>query len=84
MDKTGRHWVSDDDDNLVQIDLQVNQLQKIQKYKPVVAMATIQLQKMGMLCTVLYDNVITRVTLGNERIDLIKTGGWAPISIYAS
>lgn len=82
IDKTGRLWVSDDDDKLVQIDLQGNQLQKEQTsgshgYHTVT-------KDNDLLYTVLYDNVITRVTLGNERNDFIKTGGWAPISIYAS
>lgn len=40
---------------------------------------------MGIFCMQYYTNILSLgQTLGNERNDLIKTGGWAPISIYGS
>lgn len=73
MDKTGRLWVSDDNNTLVQIDLQGNQPQKIQTNGGHGFHTVTQIG--DLLYAILYENLTTRVTLGNERNDLIKTGG---------
>lgn len=58
MDKTGRLWVSDDNNTLLQIDLHGNQLQKIQTNGSH-GFHTVT-QNGDLLYAILYENFITR------------------------
>ncbi|XP_062579940.1 uncharacterized protein LOC134241945 [Saccostrea cucullata] len=82
LDQSGRLWVSDDDSNLVQTDLQGNQLQKIQTsggggYHAVTLDG-------DLIFTDMLKKVINRITLDNNITEFIRTGDWLPISIHSS
>eukprot|EP00105_Crassostrea_gigas_P013248 XP_011429530.1 PREDICTED: uncharacterized protein LOC105329800 isoform X1 [Crassostrea gigas] len=83
LGKSGRLWVSDSNGNFVQIDLQGNQLQKIQtsggsgSYRHTVTQD-------GDLIYTDRNNVINRITQNNTITEFIKTGDWKPVSIHSS
>uniref|UniRef100_A0A8W8LQ56 B box-type domain-containing protein n=1 Tax=Magallana gigas TaxID=29159 RepID=A0A8W8LQ56_MAGGI len=83
LGKSGRLWVSDSNGNFVQIDLQGNQLQKIQtsggsgSYRHTVTQD-------GDLIYTDRNNVINRITQNNTITEFIKTGDWKPLSIHSS
>eukprot|EP00105_Crassostrea_gigas_P016258 XP_011433583.1 PREDICTED: E3 ubiquitin-protein ligase TRIM71 [Crassostrea gigas] len=82
LGKSGRLWASDDRGNLVQIDLQGNQLQKISTsgghgYHTVT-------QDGDLIYTEKHNKVINRITVDNTITEFIKTGNWKPFSIYSS
>uniref|UniRef100_K1Q8S9 Tripartite motif-containing protein 2 n=1 Tax=Magallana gigas TaxID=29159 RepID=K1Q8S9_MAGGI len=82
LGKSGRLWVSDDIGNLVQINLQGKQLQKIQTsggsgYHTVT-------QDGDLIYTDRDNKVINRITPDNTITEFIKTGVWRPLSIHSS
>ncbi|XP_022341563.2 uncharacterized protein LOC111135625 [Crassostrea virginica] len=82
VEKSGRLWVSDHWDNLVQTDLQGKQLQKIQTsggygYHT----AT---QDGDLIYTDRDKKVIYRITPDKEITEFIKTGEWTPVSVHSS
>eukprot|EP00105_Crassostrea_gigas_P002376 XP_011414879.1 PREDICTED: tripartite motif-containing protein 3 [Crassostrea gigas] len=83
LGKSGRLWVSDDDGNIIQIDLQGNQLQKI--HTSGISEGCHTLTQDGDLIYTDRDNkVINRITPDNTITEFIKTGDWKPLSIYSS
>ncbi|XP_052677531.1 uncharacterized protein LOC128158639 [Crassostrea angulata] len=83
LGKSGRLWVSDDNGNLVQTDLQGNQLQKIQTSGRDDGYHTIT-QDGDLIYTDQENKVINRITQDNTITKIIKTGGWKPLSIHSS
>ncbi|XP_065936800.1 tripartite motif-containing protein 2-like [Magallana gigas] len=81
--KSGRFWVSDDDGNLVQTDLQGNQLQKIQTSGRSVGYHTV-IQCGDLIYTDQDNKVINRITPDKTITEFIKTGDFAPLSIHSS
>ncbi|XP_022341639.1 uncharacterized protein LOC111135664 [Crassostrea virginica] len=83
VDKSGRLWVSDDDGNLVQTDLQGKQLQKIQAsgWREGHHTAT---QDGDLIYTDRDKKVIYRITPDKKITEFIKTGDWKPLSVYSS
>jgi tripartite motif-containing protein 2/3 len=86
LDKSGRLWASDIDDDLFQTDLQGNQLQKIQSsggygYHTVT-------QDGELIFADRDKKVIKKITKDDKITELIKTTGWfqawTPISIHSS
>lgn len=81
-DKSGRLWVSDLSENLVQTDAIGNQIQKIQTsggfgYHSVT-------QEGNLIYADRYNQVINTVTLAFEIVEFINTGKWTPLSIHSS
>ncbi|XP_052687166.1 uncharacterized protein LOC128166202 [Crassostrea angulata] len=83
LGKSGILWVSDDKGNLVQIDLQGNQLQKIQTSGEFQGYHTVT-QDGDRIFTDKENKVINRITVDNIITEFIKTGDWKPFSIYSS
>ncbi|XP_034312245.2 uncharacterized protein [Magallana gigas] len=83
LGKSGRLWISDNNGNLVQIDLQGNQLQKIQTNGRYQGYHTVT-QDGDLLFTDNKNKVINRITVDNTITEFIKTGDWTPISIHSS
>uniref|UniRef100_A0A8W8LM52 B box-type domain-containing protein n=1 Tax=Magallana gigas TaxID=29159 RepID=A0A8W8LM52_MAGGI len=83
LGKSGRLWASDKDGNLVQIDLQGNQLQKIQTSGEFEGYHTVT-QDGDLIYTDRENKVINRITPDNTITGFIKTGDWAPLSIHSS
>ncbi|XP_052684806.1 uncharacterized protein LOC128164828 [Crassostrea angulata] len=81
--KSGRLWASDDHGNLVQIDLQGNQLQKIQTSGEFQGYHTVT-QGGDLIFTDGKKKIINRITVDNTITEFIKTGDWEPISIRHS
>nr|XP_034312074.1 uncharacterized protein LOC117684372 [Crassostrea gigas] len=83
LGKSGRLWASIDGISLVQIDLQANQLQKIQTNGGSGGYHTATQD--GDLIYVNRKNKVTcRIKKNNTIIELIKTGDCEPTSIYSS
>ncbi|XP_052684539.1 uncharacterized protein LOC128164635 [Crassostrea angulata] len=83
LGKSGRLWCSDHYGNLVQIDLEGNQLQKIQTSGKDEGYHTVT--PTGDLLYADRDNkVINRIKQDNTITTFIKTGDWEPISIHSS
>eukprot|EP00105_Crassostrea_gigas_P033508 XP_011456910.1 PREDICTED: E3 ubiquitin-protein ligase TRIM71 isoform X2 [Crassostrea gigas] len=83
LGKSGTLWVSDNDGNLVQIDLQGNQLQKIQTSSNSGGYHTVT-QDGVLIFTDKHKNVIKMITQDNTMTEFIKTGDWVPISLHSS
>uniref|UniRef100_A0A8W8JDL0 B box-type domain-containing protein n=1 Tax=Magallana gigas TaxID=29159 RepID=A0A8W8JDL0_MAGGI len=83
LGKSGRLWGSDDSGNLVQIDLQGNQLQKIQTSGKYEGYHTVT-QDGDLIYTDRKNKVINRIQQDNTITEFIKTGDWEPLSIHSS
>uniref|UniRef100_A0A8W8JC40 B box-type domain-containing protein n=1 Tax=Magallana gigas TaxID=29159 RepID=A0A8W8JC40_MAGGI len=83
LGKSGRLWGSDDSGNLVQIDLQGNQLQKIQTSGKYEGYHTVT-QDGDLIYTDRKNKVINRIQQDNTITTIIKTGDWEPLSIHSS
>nr|XP_034312026.1 uncharacterized protein LOC117684363 [Crassostrea gigas]XP_034312027.1 uncharacterized protein LOC117684363 [Crassostrea gigas] len=83
LGKSGRLWVSDNDGNLVQIDLQGNQLQKIKTSGRYEGYHTVT-QDGDLIYTDRKNKVINRIKQDNTVTEFIKTGDWEPLSIHSS
>jgi hypothetical protein len=87
MNKTGKFWVSDEEGNLVQSDLQGSQIQKIQTrcgYGYHTVTQDEELIFTDKENTDSDNNVIKKITRGSKITKLTKTGDWTPISIHSS
>ncbi|XP_061167597.1 uncharacterized protein LOC133176495 [Saccostrea echinata] len=82
LDQSGRLWISDDDGNLVQTDLQGNVIQKI-KTSDGRGYHTVT-QDGDLIFTDQDKKVINRITQDNSITEFIKTGDWRPLSIHSS
>nr|XP_022315207.1 E3 ubiquitin-protein ligase TRIM71-like [Crassostrea virginica]XP_022315208.1 E3 ubiquitin-protein ligase TRIM71-like [Crassostrea virginica]XP_022315209.1 E3 ubiquitin-protein ligase TRIM71-like [Crassostrea virginica] len=83
LGKSGSGWVSDDDGNLVQTDLQGNALQKIKTSSEGTGYHTVT-QDMDLMYADRKKHVIKRITMDNKVTEFIKTGDWEPLSIHSS
>ena len=83
LGKSGSVWVSDDDGNLVQTDLQENALQKIKTSSEGTGYHTVT-QNMDVIYADSKKHVIKRITIDNKVTEFIKTGDWEPLSINSS
>eukprot|EP00105_Crassostrea_gigas_P015822 XP_011432953.1 PREDICTED: tripartite motif-containing protein 2 [Crassostrea gigas] len=83
LGKSDRLWGSDSIGHLVQTDLQGNQLQKIQTNGGSDGYHTVT-QDGALIYTDENNKAINRITPGNTITKFIKTGDWAPLSIYSS
>nr|XP_034314524.1 protein PML-like [Crassostrea gigas] len=83
LGKSGRLWGSDNRGNLVQLDLQGNQLQKIQTSGRYEGYHTVT-QDGDLLYTDREYKVINRIKQDNTITEFIKTGDWKPLSIHSS
>ena len=82
-DKSSRLWVSDDEGNLVQTDLQGKQLQKIKTSGEDEGYHTAT-QDGGLIYTDRHKKVIYRITPDGQITEFIITGDWEPLSIHSS
>nr|XP_022308584.1 uncharacterized protein LOC111114534 [Crassostrea virginica]XP_022308585.1 uncharacterized protein LOC111114534 [Crassostrea virginica] len=82
-DKLGRFWVSDDEGNLVQTDLQGKLLQKVQTSGGDEGYHTAT-QDGDLIYTDGVKKVIYRITPEKIITEFIKTGDWTPLSIHSS
>ncbi|XP_078329850.1 uncharacterized protein LOC111113508 [Crassostrea virginica] len=83
VEKSGRFWVSDQNGNLVQIDLQGNLLQEIQTSGEDDGYHTAT-QDGGLIYTVQVKKVISRITPDRRITEFIITGDWKPVSVHSS
>ncbi|XP_061192383.1 uncharacterized protein LOC133200606 [Saccostrea echinata] len=83
LDQSDRLWISDDDGNLVQIDLQGNVIQKIKTSGEDEGYHTVT-QDGDLIFTDRDKKVISRITQDNNITEFIKTGDWEPLSIHSS
>ena len=83
LDKSGRLWVSNDYGNLVQINQQGKQLQKIQTSRGIKGYHTAT-QDGDLIYTDKMKKVIYRITLDRKVTEIIKTGEWTPLSVHSS
>nr|XP_022307510.1 uncharacterized protein LOC111113508 [Crassostrea virginica] len=81
-DKSGRLWVSDDEDNLIQTDLQGNLLQKIQTSGESEGYHT-AIQDGGLIYTDRHKKLIYRITPDGKITEFIITEDWEPLSIHS-
>ncbi|XP_062577462.1 uncharacterized protein LOC134239297 [Saccostrea cucullata] len=82
LDQSDRLWISDNEGNLVQTDLQGNVIQKI-KTSDGRGYHTVT-QDRDLIFTDKDKNVIDRITQDNNITEFIKTGDWSPLSIHSS
>ncbi|XP_062591643.1 uncharacterized protein LOC134253149 [Saccostrea cucullata] len=82
LDQSDRLWISDNNGNLVQTDLQGNVIQKI-KTSYGYGYHTVT-QDRGLIFTDKDKKVINRITQDNNITEFIKTGDWTPLSIHSS
>ncbi|XP_078312611.1 uncharacterized protein LOC144619132 [Crassostrea virginica] len=82
-DKSGRLWVSDNEGNLVQTDLQGNQVQKIKTSGGNQGYHTAT-QDGDLIYTNKGKKVIYRITPDKKITEFIKTGVWTPLSVHSS
>ena len=82
-DKLDRFWVSDDEGNLVQTDLQGKLLQKVQTSGGDEGYHTAS-QNGNLIYTDKDKKVIYRITSDKKITEFIKTGDWTPLSIHSS
>ncbi|XP_078310242.1 uncharacterized protein LOC111135508 isoform X1 [Crassostrea virginica] len=82
LDKSDRLWVSDGD-NLVQIDLKGNLLQKIKTNGGLEGYHTAT-QDGDLIYTDRDNKVIFRITPDKKITEFIKTGDWTPLSVHSS
>nr|XP_034312324.1 uncharacterized protein LOC105325788 [Crassostrea gigas] len=83
LGKAGRLWASDGDGNLVQIDLQGNQLQRMQTSGGYQGYHTVT-QDGDLIFTDKKNKVINRIKQDNTVTEFIRTEDWEPISIQSS
>nr|XP_034312076.1 uncharacterized protein LOC117684373 [Crassostrea gigas] len=83
LGKSDRLWASDDDSSLVQIDLQGNQLQKIQTNGGSEGYHTVT-QDGDLIYVDRKKKVINRIKQDNTINKFIKTGDWKQLSIHSS
>ncbi|XP_062608691.1 tripartite motif-containing protein 2-like [Saccostrea cucullata] len=83
LDQSDRLWISDDEGNLVQTDLQGNEIQKIETSGRREGYHTVTGDR-NLIFADQYKNVINRITQDNKITEFIRTGDWAPISIHSS
>ncbi|XP_078318800.1 uncharacterized protein LOC111119386 [Crassostrea virginica] len=84
LGKSGSVWVSDDDGNLVQTDLQGNALQKIKTSGGPRGYHTVT-QDMDLIYADSKKHAIKRITIIDNKVtEFIKTGDWEPLSIHSS
>nr|XP_022315206.1 E3 ubiquitin-protein ligase TRIM71-like [Crassostrea virginica] len=83
LGKSGSVWVSDDDGNLVETDLQGNALQKIKTSSGDTGYHTVT-QDMDLIYADRKKHVINRITMDNKVTEFIKIGDWEPLSIHSS
>ncbi|XP_022341642.1 uncharacterized protein LOC111135666 [Crassostrea virginica] len=81
--KSGRLWVSDNQGNIVQTDLQGNQLQKIKTSGGCEGYQT-GTQDGDLIYTDQDKKMIYRITPDKKITEFIKTGDWRPISVHSS
>ncbi|XP_078329836.1 uncharacterized protein LOC111114735 isoform X1 [Crassostrea virginica] len=81
--KSGRLWVSENNGNLVQKDLQGKLLQKI-KTSGISESYHSATQDGGLIYTDKDEKKIYRITPDRKITEFIKTGDWKPISIHSS
>ncbi|XP_078312759.1 uncharacterized protein LOC111133990 [Crassostrea virginica] len=83
VDTSDRLWVSDFEGNLVQIDLQGKQLQKIQTSGGWESNHTAT-QDGDLIYTDKDERAICRITPDRKITEFIKTGDWTPVSVHSS
>ncbi|XP_061167682.1 uncharacterized protein LOC133176584 [Saccostrea echinata] len=83
QDQSDRLWISDDDGNLVQTDLQGNVIHNIKTNGESEGYHTVT-QETDLTFTDKDKKVINRITQDNNITEFIKTGDWAPLSIHSS
>nr|XP_022342721.1 uncharacterized protein LOC111136272 [Crassostrea virginica] len=83
VEKSGRLWVSDWKGNLLQIDLQGNQLQKIKTSGGEQGYHTAT-QDGNVIYTDKDKKKIYRITPDKKITEFIKTGNWTPFSVHSS
>ncbi|XP_078312670.1 uncharacterized protein LOC144619166 [Crassostrea virginica] len=83
VEKSGRLWVSDEEGNLVQTDLQGNLLQKIQTSGRYEGYHTAT-QDGNLIYTDKDKNVIYRITPEKKITEFIETGDWTQVSVHSS
>ncbi|XP_052704299.1 E3 ubiquitin-protein ligase TRIM71-like isoform X2 [Crassostrea angulata] len=81
--KSDRLWVSDDKGNLIQLDLQGNQLQKIQTNGGSAGYHTVT-QDEDLIYTDQIKNIINRITPGKTITEFIETKKWMPLCVHSS
>ncbi|XP_061167689.1 tripartite motif-containing protein 2-like [Saccostrea echinata] len=81
--QSDRLWISDDDGNLVQTDLQGNVIQKIKTSGRDEGYHTVT-QDGDLIFTDKNKKVINRITQDNKITEFIKTEDWKPLSIHSS
>ncbi|XP_062599250.1 tripartite motif-containing protein 3-like [Saccostrea cucullata] len=83
LDQSDRLWISDNNGNLVQTDLQGNVIQKIKTSGGSEGYHTVK-QDGDLIFTDKDKKVINRITQDNNITEFIKTGGCIPLSIHSS
>ncbi|XP_062615956.1 uncharacterized protein LOC134277642 [Saccostrea cucullata] len=83
LDQSDRLWISDNEGNLVQTDLQGNVIQKIETSSKYDGYHTVT-QDRDLIFTDRVKKVISRITQDNNISEFIKTGDWEPRSIHSS
>ncbi|XP_062597761.1 tripartite motif-containing protein 2-like [Saccostrea cucullata] len=81
--QSDRLWISDDEGNLVQTDLQGNVIQKIKTSGRDQGYHTVT-QDRDLIFTDHDNQAINRITQDNNNTEFIKTGDWEPLSIHSS
>ncbi|XP_062571034.1 tripartite motif-containing protein 2-like [Saccostrea cucullata] len=81
--QSDRLWISDDNGNLVQTDLQGNVVQKLETSGEDKGYHTVT-QGGDLIFTDKDKKVINRITQDNNITEFIKTGDWEPYSIHSS
>ncbi|XP_062614498.1 uncharacterized protein LOC134276255 [Saccostrea cucullata] len=81
--QSDRLWISDDNGNLVQTDLQGNVVQKLETSGEDKGYHTVT-QGGDLIFTDKDKKVINRITQDNKITEFIKTGDWSPLSIHSS
>ncbi|XP_062603650.1 tripartite motif-containing protein 2-like [Saccostrea cucullata] len=83
QDQPDRLWISDQNGNLIQTNLQGNVIQKIETSGTSEGYHTVT-QDRGLIFTDEIKKVINRITQDNNITEFIKTGDWEPLSIHSS
>ncbi|XP_061186568.1 uncharacterized protein LOC133194680 [Saccostrea echinata] len=89
LDQSGKLWISDNNENLIQTDQQGNQLQGDQLQRRIKTNGEDEgyhavKQDGELVFTDRYKRVVNRITVNNYIVKFIKTGDWEPISVYSS
>ncbi|XP_062583897.1 uncharacterized protein LOC134245639 [Saccostrea cucullata] len=83
LDQSDRLWISDNDGNFVQIDLQGNVIQRIKTSGGREGYHTVT-QDGDLIFTDKDKKVVNRITQDNNITEFIKTGDWTPYSTHSS